>query len=266
MSLASSHPGPRGVVRGQHARREGRIPPLASVGAESGSPSTRSISSRETPPGRSSSGGPSRQATIVDSIPTGVAPPSSTASMRPSRSARTWCGVGRADPAGTVRRRRRHRPADARPGAPGRADGREPARPRCRAPRGRGRRRGRPAQRGTTSVSGPGQNAAASSARTVVEHGPSPARPPTSGDVGDEGVEARPLLGGVDARHRRRIGRVGAQPVDRLRREGDEPAAPQDRGRLGQTPPRRRRKPPRPARGSAPCPMAPWRCDSIVHP
>ena len=55
-------------------------------------PSTRSMASRGTPPGRSSIGSP-RQATMVDSTPTGVAPPSTMRSMRPRRSASTCCAV-----------------------------------------------------------------------------------------------------------------------------------------------------------------------------
>ena len=61
-------------------------------GSASGRPSTRSIASRGTPPGRSSIGSP-RQATMVDSTPTGVAPPSTMRSMRPLRSASTCAAV-----------------------------------------------------------------------------------------------------------------------------------------------------------------------------
>ncbi len=48
--------------------------------------------------------------------------------------------------------------------------------------------------------------------------------------VRDQRVEARALLGGVDARHRRVGTGVRAEPVDGLGREGDEPALPQDAG------------------------------------
>src|SRR6202040_3827192 len=50
--------------------------------------SARSIAERGTPPGRNRAG-LSRQATIVDSTPTGVAPPSTIKSMRPLKSAWT---------------------------------------------------------------------------------------------------------------------------------------------------------------------------------
>lgn len=53
------------------------------------------------------------------------------------------------------------------------------------------------------------------------------------GQVRDQGIEARALLGGVDPRHRRRIAGIGTEPVDGLGGEGDEPARAQDRGGLG---------------------------------
>ena len=46
------------------------------------------MAARVTPPGRNSTGS-SRQATMVDSTPTGVAPPSTIKSMRPAKSACT---------------------------------------------------------------------------------------------------------------------------------------------------------------------------------
>ena len=52
-------------------------------------------------------------------------------------------------------------------------------------------------------------------------------------EMGDQGVEARALLGGIDPGDRFRIGRIGAQPVDRLGRERHKTAAPQDGGRPG---------------------------------
>ena len=51
------------------------------------------------------------------------------------------------------------------------------------------------------------------------------------GDVDDEGVVRRPALGREDARHRGGVESVGAEAVDRLRREGHQPAGAQDRGR-----------------------------------
>ena len=43
-------------------------------------------------------------------------------------------------------------------------------------------------------------------------------------NMGDERVDRRPLLGGVDRRDRRIRGRVGGQAVNRLGRHGDEAA------------------------------------------
>ena len=50
------------------------------------------------------------------------------------------------------------------------------------------------------------------------------------GDMGDERIEARPALGGIDPRDRRRRGGVGAEPIDGLGRKGDEPALAQSFG------------------------------------
>ena len=48
------------------------------------------------------------------------------------------------------------------------------------------------------------------------------------GDMRDEGVEGGAALGCIDARDRRRRGRIRAEPIDRLGREGDEAAGAQD--------------------------------------
>ena len=47
--------------------------------------------------------------------------------------------------------------------------------------------------------------------------------------MGDQRVERRPALGGVDRRDGARVGGVGGQPVDRLRRHRDEAAGAQNR-------------------------------------
>ena len=74
----------------------GSVPPIGTIGfvpdgpgASSGMPSTVSIASRATPPGRRSMGTGPRHDTIVDSIPTRVGPPSTTASIRVSSSLST---------------------------------------------------------------------------------------------------------------------------------------------------------------------------------
>ena len=69
--------------------------------------------------------------------------------------------------------------------------------------------------------------------------------------MGDERVEGGPALGGIDAGHRLAIGGVGAEAVDGLGREGDEPALAQGlcggvdvvvggHARLYSSPPRKR--------------------------
>src|SRR5262245_59688600 len=42
-----------------------------------------------------------------------------------------------------------------------------------------------------------------------------------SQDMDDQRIEARPLLGGEDLGHRARVESTGAEPVNRLGREGD---------------------------------------------
>ena len=79
---------------------------------------------------------------------------------------------------------------------------------------------------GSTSVSGPGQNAAASRSAAGVE-AREPARRREVGHMRDQRIEGRPALGLVEARDRRAVGRVGAEPVDGLGRKGDEAAGGQ---------------------------------------
>ena len=43
------------------------------------------------------------------------------------------------------------------------------------------------------------------------------------GHVGDQGIERRPPLGGVEPGHRLAVAGVGAEPIDGLGREGDQP-------------------------------------------
>ncbi len=51
--------------------------------------------------------------------------------------------------------------------------------------------------------------------------------------MGDQGIEARAALGGVDAGHRPRVGGVRAEPVDGLGGKGDEAAGAEQCRRLG---------------------------------
>ena len=87
-----------------------------------------------------------------------------------------------------------------------------------------------PGRCGSTSVSGPGQNACAS----LFDSGSNRAMRSAIamiGDMGDQRVEARPALGFEDARHADAVGGVAGQPVDGFRRDGDDIAALEQRQR-----------------------------------
>ena len=166
------------------------------------------------------------QSTIVDSTPTAHGPPSSTTATSSPRSARTAPAV--------VGLTRPKRFADGAASPPPNAsssatrdrmvghaqpDGVEPAGDRIA-------RRGR--LRGTTTVSGPGQNASASvratggtSVAQLVE-----LRPRARGARSRDGRpgDPSPRRGGASASS---VRRVGAEPVDGLGRERDQAAAPQ---------------------------------------
>ena len=87
---------------------------------------------------------------------------------------------------------------------------------------------------GSTSVSGPGQNAVGKRGRLGVEAG-NPPRGLDIPDMGDQRIERGPALGLVEMRDRRRIGGVGAEAIDGLGRERDQPACGENarRGRHG---------------------------------
>ena len=207
-------------------------------------------SSRGKPPGRSSIGSP-RQATMVDSTPTGVGPPSTIRSMRPRRSASTCCGGGRRDMAGAVGRRRDHRPAErreqiARDRMVGHAH-------RDAVEAGGGELGDRTVRRASAAP------ASAAPARTPPRaarrrrRSARAARAAASvGHMRDQRIERRPALGGIEPRHRLAVGGVGAEPVDGLGRERDEAA----RREAARAPPRSPRGRPAarasPARRSSP--------------
>ena len=52
------------------------------------------------------------------------------------------------------------------------------------------------------------------------------------GEMADQGIEAWPLLGGIDTGNRIGIGGIGTQPIDRLGRKGHQFARAQFRGSL----------------------------------
>ena len=82
---------------------------------------------------------------------------------------------------------------------------------------------GQPRVFGSTSVSGPGQNALGEQLRVRIETRERKRRVGAR-HMRDQRVEARAALGGVKPRDRFAIGRVGAEPVDRLGRKRDQPA------------------------------------------
>ena len=202
---------------------------------------------------------PPRQATMVDSTPTWVAPPSSTASMRPSRSPSTWsASVGLTRPERLAEGAATGRPACCRSAwARGWAGTRRPTLSRPARARSEIVQVG---ATGTTRVSGPGQNASAS-CRAVSSNRPCDASGFEAVEMGDQRVEARALLGGIDAarppphRSHRRRGRrpsrsgrprdrraAGWRPPGQLppRRPADAPfgALTRDRSRLNYSLPR----------------------------
>ncbi len=96
---------------------------------------------------------------------------------------------------------------------------------------------GESAARASTSVSGPGQNASAKSFGARVEHGQA-LRAGARANMHNQGIEARPLLGGEDARHRMVVCRVRAQSIDCLGGERHEsPRAQESPRRAGGTRP-----------------------------
>ena len=204
-----------------------RAGPVSAAGA---APRTAARSSAPTPPLRSRRGAAgSLRSTIVDSTPTAHGPPSRTRSTSSPRLARTCAARRRARPrrsgSRSAPRCRRRTPAAARARAAGRARaGPTVSRPPVTAS-------GTPGARRRTSVSGPGQKRVGE--RRAPRGGTSAAHAGRSSarrEVHDHRVVGGPALHGEEARERRRVARVGAEAVDRLGRERDEPARAQDRG------------------------------------
>ena len=150
-------------------------------------------------------------------------------------------GRGRRDMAGAVGRRRDHRPAECREDVAAPPRGRGTRTAMLSSPAVASSATGQPAALGSTSVSGPGQNAAASRAASASKRASARAAA-TIGDVGDQRIEGRPALGRVEPRHGLAVGGVGAEPVDRLGRKRDEAAGREAARRLARS---RRRRPSR---------------------
>ena len=231
-SCASSRTGQRRrVVRRQHAGRthgaaRGRYrmttgPISASIASTRGAAGPQQA--RRRSPLRSST---------VDSTPTAQGPLSSTASMRPPSPSSTCCAVvgltwpeRLADGAATGRPTARSSASAVR-----RAPARAP--PACPDPAPVSSATGQSGRRGSTSVSGPGHSAAAR--RRAASFGDDMGECRVGVRVmADQRIEARPLLGREDARHRLGIGGIGAQPVHRFGAERDQPAVAQQRRGAG---------------------------------
>ena len=162
---------------------------------------------------------------MVDSTPTCVGPPSMMRSIRPPRSSSTCCAVvGETWPERL---------------AEGATTGRPSLRMMSRATSWLGTRTAmlsrpavassataQPARFFSTSVSGPGQNCAASRLAACVEHR-EPFGGQEVGNMGDQRIERRPALGLIEPCHRGGVGGVGAEAVDRLGRKRDQPAGGQ---------------------------------------
>ena len=202
----------------------------SSGGASSARPSTRSMSSRGRPPGRSSIGA-SKQPTMVDSTPTATGPPSTIRSIRPARSPCTWAAVvgdtwpDRLADGATTGPPKARRMASAAGWAGTRiATVSSPAVARSATAQS--------ADLGSTSVSGPGQNAFGERGRLGVEPG-DPHGGGEIADMGDQRIEGGAALGLIKPGDRGRVGGVGAEAVDRLGRERDQPALGQAAAGLG---------------------------------
>ena len=144
---------------------------------------------------------------------------------------------GRRDMAGAVGRRRHHRPAEGLREWRARPDGSGTRTAMVSSPAVASSATGQSARLGSTKVSGPGQNAAASRSAAASNRRERP-RGGGIGDVRDQGIERGAALGRIEARDRLAVGGVGAEPIDGLGRKGDQAAR-------GERPRRRARRPAR---------------------
>ena len=87
-----------------------------------------------------------------------------------------------------------------------------------------------PFARGSTSVSGPGQKASASSPRQLIENRDLPGHG-QAGDMRDQRVETRPALGLENPRDGDAVGRISGEAIDRLGRDSDDFAGFEQRQR-----------------------------------
>jgi hypothetical protein len=187
-------------------------------------PAAFSISSAAMPPGRSTRTPPASTLTMVDSSPTGVAPPSTISSSRSPRSAATASAVVAVMRPDDVGAGGGQRPAELGDQVM-REAARHPQRHRAKAGRDQ-RMDGRTLFQLQHQRQRPRPECLRQPARDGIEHG-QPFRHRHVGDMGDQRVEMRPALGLEYPCHGRAIGGVARQPVDRLGRNRDDAARPQ---------------------------------------
>ena len=168
---------------------------------------------------------------MVDSTPTGVAPPSTMRSMRPPRSASTWSAVvGDTWPERLADGATTGLPKAARISRATVWSGTRTA--MVSRPAVASSATGQLAALGRTSVSGPGQNAAASRVASASKRA-SACAACRSATWAMSGLKAGRPLACVEPRDGPPVGRVGAEAVDGLGRKGDEAAGGEHARRVG---------------------------------
>ena len=213
---------------GRERRRVGT--PFAR-GSASGMPSTRSISARGRPPGRSSVGRRDRRR-WSNSSRHWVGPPSRMRSMRPPRSASTCAAVvGETWPDRLADGATTGRPSAGEQIARDRM--RRARAPRwCRGRRSRDPRPGSPRASAAPASAGPARTPRRAALRRGRKRRERGARAARSATWAISGLNARPALRRIEPRDRRAVGGVGAEPVDGLGRERHQAAVRQHaRGR-----------------------------------
>ena len=181
---------------------------------------------------------------MVDSTPTGQAPPFEHGVDPPVEIGQHMGRRRRADMAGAIGRgrrdraaRRRDQAARLRVGRHAKADAVEAGARQIADARAVGQRQD---QRQRPGPEGRGQPFGAR-----IE-APFPTRPGHVRDMGDQRIEARSALGAINAGDRARVGGERAKAVNRLGRKSDQPAGAQNRRRLGDSAGASRQKPGRP--------------------